>query len=285
MLHVLYLVHDLADPAVRRRVLMLQAGGAASRWPASGVATTRWRRRRAGADRTRRNARWQIRAAARGRRQCRVVAGRQAARRSRPDVIIAPQSRNAGACKPREHACFGGDVPIVYECLDIHRLLLRKDCVGKALRAAERRLGRNVACSSPVRRPSSRIISGRLRQIECPITASGKQGAGRSATRPADDRLGRGRRQPGTPWKIGWFGALRCRKSLELLAAFSRAMEGTFEIVLRGRPAYSEFDRFRWLRGSRAVHAFTAPTATPRTSPPSTARCISPGRSTSSRKG
>ena len=28
MLHILYFVHDLADPAVRRRVLMLQAGGA-----------------------------------------------------------------------------------------------------------------------------------------------------------------------------------------------------------------------------------------------------------------
>ena len=28
MLHVLYLVHDLSDPAVRRRVAMLRAGGA-----------------------------------------------------------------------------------------------------------------------------------------------------------------------------------------------------------------------------------------------------------------
>ena len=28
MLRVLYLVHDLSDPAVRRRVLMLRAGGA-----------------------------------------------------------------------------------------------------------------------------------------------------------------------------------------------------------------------------------------------------------------
>ncbi|RYD20928.1 MAG: glycosyl transferase family 1, partial [Spirochaetia bacterium] len=28
MLHILYLVHDLSDPAVRRRVMMLAAGGA-----------------------------------------------------------------------------------------------------------------------------------------------------------------------------------------------------------------------------------------------------------------
>ena len=48
----------------------------------------------------------------------------------------------------------------------------------------------------------------------------------------------------GQAWKIGWFGALRCRKSLQLLAAFTRRMDGRFEVVLRGRPAYSEFDDF-----------------------------------------
>jgi succinoglycan biosynthesis protein ExoL len=49
------------------------------------------------------------------------------------------------------------------------------------------------------------------------------------------------------PWRIGWFGALRCRKSLDVLASFTRRMEGRFEVVLRGRPAYCEFadfDRF-----------------------------------------
>jgi len=45
---------------------------------------------------------------------------------------------------------------------------------------------------------------------------------------------------PGEPWVIGWFGALRCRKSLEMLAAFTRQAQGRFEVVLRGRPAYSE---------------------------------------------
>ncbi len=44
MLHVLYLVHDLADPAVRRRVMMLQAGGANVTLAGFRRATTRWRR-------------------------------------------------------------------------------------------------------------------------------------------------------------------------------------------------------------------------------------------------
>ena len=78
----------------------------------------------------------------------------------------------------------------------------------------------------------------------------------------------RRRRQAGEPWKIGWFGALRCRKSLELLAEFTRAMDGRFEIVLRGRPAYSEFDDFDGFVATEPYHALrTAPTATRRISP------------------
>jgi succinoglycan biosynthesis protein ExoL len=51
-------------------------------------------------------------------------------------------------------------------------------------------------------------------------------------------------RPTGAPWRIGWFGAIRCRKSLDLLSAFTRKMDGRFEVVLRGRPAYSEFEDF-----------------------------------------
>ncbi len=46
------------------------------------------------------------------------------------------------------------------------------------------------------------------------------------------------------PWRIGWFGVIRCRRSLALLAAL--AQPGLVEVVIRGRPAPSavpEFDR------------------------------------------
>ncbi len=39
----------------------------------------------------------------------------------------------------------GGDIPLVYECLDIHRLLLDPGPVGKAMRGAERLFGRDAA--------------------------------------------------------------------------------------------------------------------------------------------
>ncbi|RVA56585.1 glycosyl transferase family 1, partial [Mesorhizobium sp. M7A.F.Ca.CA.001.08.1.1] len=67
----------------------------------------------------------------------------------------------------------------------------------------------------------------------------------------------------GPPWRIGWFGALRCRRSLELLADFSRRMEGRFEIVLRGRPALSEFPDFHGFVEAEPWLSFLGPYRNP----------------------
>ncbi|WP_081162561.1 glycosyl transferase family 1 [Ensifer aridi] len=243
MLQILYLAQDLADPAVRRRTLTLVAGGAR-------VTLAGFRR---GANPlaavhgvepielgTTADARFAQRIGA--------VAGaclRLANRLrhvQRPDVIIARNLEMLAVAR-RAVALFGGDVPIVYECLDIHRLLLRKDMVGRALRAAEAQLGRDVRwliTSSPAFiehyfRPLSGINAPPilLENKVLDIDGTAANVAGAAECPPA-----------GVPWKIGWFGALRCRKSLSLLAEFSRMMEGRFEVVLRGRPAYSEFEDF-----------------------------------------
>ncbi len=50
----------------------------------------------------------------------------------------------------------------------------------------------------------------------------------------------------GPPWRIGWFGVIRCRRSLALLAALARELPGRVEVVIRGRPARDavpEFDQ------------------------------------------
>ncbi|NPD65147.1 hypothetical protein HN018_00620 [Lichenicola cladoniae] len=39
------------------------------------------------------------------------------------------------------------------------------------------------------------------------------------------------------PWRIGWFGIIRCSRSLQLLAALVRSSNGTIEVEIRGRPA------------------------------------------------
>jgi hypothetical protein len=72
-----------------------------------------------------------------------------------------------------------------------------------------------------------------------------------------------GRRLENRPWRIGWFGAIRCAKSLKLLADFSRMADGRFEIVLRGRPAYSEFENFDAFVAAEPFMRFEGPYRNP----------------------
>jgi len=240
MLDVLYLAHDVADPAIRRRTLTLEAGGAK-------VTVAGFRR---GADTPSANGVIELGITRDGKFAQRIAAVGKAAMVlggklrgvGRPGIIIA-RNLEMLALANRANAIFGGDIPIVYECLDIHRLLLRKNFAGRALRAAEQYLGRNVSLlvtSSPAFienyfRPISQLKAPTL-LLENMVIDLGDG----TAIKPVLPRPP----EPGAPWKIGWFGALRCQKSLKLLAEFSRAMDGKFEIVLRGRPAYSEFDDF-----------------------------------------
>ncbi|UAX95140.1 glycosyl transferase family 1 [Ensifer adhaerens] len=243
MLKVLYFAQDLADPAVRRRVLMLLAGGArvklaGFRRDANPLATI------SGIEPielgTTHDGRFVQRIGAIA-KSCFSL--RHALRNvERPDVIIA-RNLDMLAVARKAVGVFGGDVPIVYECLDIHRLLLRRDLAGKAMRASEAFLGRKarlLITSSPAFvehyfRPLSGISAPTmmLENKVLELNDATARPVAAAATPPKD-----------RPWRIAWFGALRCRKSLALLSAFSRRMEGRFEIVLRGRPAHSEFDDF-----------------------------------------
>lgn len=240
MLKVLYLAHDLADPAIRRRTMVLEAGGA-------DVTLAGFRRGAAAPEDTRaielgvtRDGRFVQRIAAVARSAMRLGAKLRGA--AKPDVIIA-RNLEMLALANRAKAVFGGKVPIVYECLDIHRLLLRQDAVGRILRGTEHALGRKISLlitSSPAFienyfRPLSRLEAPILLLENQVVALDDDRAASLPAARPP---------LSGQPFKIGWFGALRCRKSLHLLADFSRAMNGRFEVVLRGRPAYSEFEDF-----------------------------------------
>ncbi|UXN61352.1 glycosyltransferase [Phyllobacterium zundukense] len=242
MLHVLYLVHDLSDPAVRRRVIMMQAGGATvtiagftrSREPISEIATI------VPIDLGRTSdGRFTQRVAAVARAA--LALGSRLKNVARPDLIIG-RNLEMLALANRAKAFFPGDVPIVYECLDIHRLLLRRDMTGKALRFVERTLSNNaqlLITSSPA---FVRQYFAPFGQINVPVeVVENKVLELEPQETEAINRAGKSKEEP---WKIGWFGALRCRTSLALLSAFSRKMEGRVEIVLRGRPAYSEFDDF-----------------------------------------
>ncbi|MEO0360019.1 MAG: glycosyl transferase family 1, partial [Pseudomonadota bacterium] len=136
----------------------------------------------------------------------------------------------------------GLKTPLVYECLDVHRLLVREDGVGAAMRALEGRLLAGAAAlwvSSPafLREYFEPRHGGRYRAalVENRIVREPALGARPTAT-VADD--------PARPLRIGWFGNLRCRRSLAMMEAIGAAFPGRAEIVLRGYPALGEIPDF-----------------------------------------
>ncbi|MBZ9798845.1 glycosyl transferase family 1 [Mesorhizobium sp. ES1-4] len=261
MLHVLYLVHDVSDPAVRRRITMLRAGGArvtlaGFRRTANPIADVEGLRPiDLGATR---DGRFTQRLAAVAKA---AVSLRTKLRGTpRADLIIA-RNLEMLALARRARSAFGAAVPIVYECLDIHRLVLRDDVLGKALRAAERHLARDVkllVTSSPA------FVANYFkpfRQVAAPVELVENKYFEIAAILPGEREAVEGPVAP--PWRIGWFGALRCRRSLELLAGFTRRMEGRFEIVLRGRPALSEFPDFHAFVDAEPYLSFRGPYRNP----------------------
>ncbi|HEV2900024.1 MAG TPA: glycosyltransferase [Pseudaminobacter sp.] len=250
MLHVLYLVHDLSDPAVRRRVIMLQAGGAK-------VTLAGFRRTAHPAAATVDGlSPIDLGQTEDGKFAQRLLAIGKAAlslrsrlnRVSRPDVIIGRNLEMLALAK-RARSLFSADIPVIYECLDIHRLLLGEGGASKAMRSAERALGRDAVLLMTSSPAFVRDYFHRFGQIDAPVLLLHNKVL-ELADRPVDSESHEPAAPPGEPWTIGWFGALRCRKSLELLAAFTRRMEGRFEVVLRGRPAYSEFADFNGFVGA-----------------------------------
>ena len=128
----------------------------------------------------------------------------------------------------------GCTVPVVYEVLDIHRLLVSNHPIARALREFERGLLRDVdllVTSSPAflreyfepqqfahRALPSAIVENKFLCLEDSV-------AHKKAPLPA-----------GPPWRIAWLGILRCRRSLEILGGLARRRPDLVEIRLSGRP-------------------------------------------------
>lgn len=129
-----------------------------------------------------------------------------------------------------------------YECLDIHRLMLHGP-LARGLRAIEQRLIRKsdvIFVSAPDylteyfavhydSLPPVVLLENKV--LDSDLSPDG--------TPPAIPL-----RPVGPPWRIGWYGALRCRESLGLLADLARRMNGRVEIVIRGIPSPLELPDF-----------------------------------------
>jgi succinoglycan biosynthesis protein ExoL len=231
---VAYFVHDLTDPAVHRRIRMLCAGGAAvtpigfrrSAEPSlfvEGIPAVDLGRSIEG--KLSRRAISVIRALAKLEAIAKYVA--------EADVIIARNLEMlAVATKARER--YAPKAKLVYECLDIHRTLTSNSLGSHVLRLCESRLWRNVdllLTSSPafVRNYfSPRGLSAPIRLVENKLLS-------------LDEYPIVGARPPGPPWRIGWFGMIRCCKSLDILCSLAKTSQGAVEVIIRGRPSPAVF--------------------------------------------
>ncbi len=240
MSRLLYLAHDLDDAAVWRRADMLQMGGA--RVTVAGF------RRRSGAlpgpalvlGQTY-NARMLQRAVSvlKQRVQLRsAFSGMQ-----KPDAILCRNLEMlALAVQLRRMWGAGDPIPLVYEVLDIHRLMVGPSAQARALRWIERRLCRDVdriIVSSPA---FQRAYFDAAQHCAVPILlVENKVVAADVAVDPYTQHTPAP--VPG-PLRIGWFGILRCSFSLHSFDSLTRAEPGKYEVVLRGRPALDELPDF-----------------------------------------
>jgi succinoglycan biosynthesis protein ExoL len=253
--HLAYFVHDLTDAAVVRRVQMLHAGGM--------KVTVLGFRRRGGVIATIDGAPvvdlgmtgdgrllhrvWAI-------ARTMVVFGRVRASIRDADVLMA---RNLETLVIAARA--RGRRRLVYECLDIHRLLLGTGVASQFIQRIERALLRSIDL---ILTSSNRFAEDYFRPRHCPTTpillVENKVLAIDGASlleRPNQISAG-------PPWVIGWFGMLRCRRSLEQLMALVRDGGGRIQVVLAGIPSDKEFSDFdgqvRATPGMRFVGAYSA---------------------------
>ena len=140
-------------------------------------------------------------------------------------------------------ARFAPGAMLVQECLDVHHLLVGGGLLNKALRRLGGWLLRDsdlLLVSSPAflrehLAPAHGAALPQVLLVENKVLGSelAAQEGEAVATIPA-----------GPPWRIGWYGVIRCRKSLELLAALVRQLPGQVEVEIRGRPSLNVIPDF-----------------------------------------
>lgn len=242
---ILYLAHDLDDSAIWRRYEMLMQGGAEVRLAGFRRGEGALRAPTVLLGRTR-NGHMAARAVA----ILRSVPG-LAVRLGpgpHPDVMLARNLEMLALAVSLRRQF--PDARIVYELLDVHRLLLGKGLVSRALRAVEAWLMRHAALvivSSP----------GFVRNYLTPFDRPARQVAV-IENKPFPTEKAAHADAEG-PIRIGWFGILRCAWSLAMLDRLTRAEPGRWKVLLRGKPALDVVPEFHALVAANPDLEFLGP--------------------------
>jgi succinoglycan biosynthesis protein ExoL len=258
---IAYFVQMLQDDAVRRRVMMFESAGA--RVQVLGFS------REAAPPRTISNAPVHcIGYTHAGAFLSRIAAvfaaiasvGRWARAVSSADIVVA---RNLECLAVAAFATrrLRSRRPLYYEVLDIHRLMLRSDIIGMSLRALERTLMRRCAgviTSSPAYQehyfarfhpghPRSLLVENKVFWPDSMGGDSMRRSSAIDARSAIDSR----------PIVIGWFGFIRCQRSLDILKELTARYPGRFEVHIRGKVAETAVHDFhQQIRGATGLQYF-----------------------------
>ncbi len=230
---IAYLVHDLGDVAVARRIEALQAGGA--RVSLAGFYRRAAPARVAGAAARALGRSEDGRLGARALLVLRtlIAPGALRAEVASADLVIA---RNLEMLLIAAVLARRGQ-RIVYECLDIHRSLLGTGIPARMLRFIERRLLARSALTI-VSSPAFERDYFRARQgWHGPIALVENKVAALPDDVPQEPA-------GGGPWVIGWLGMLRCRRSLAILSTLAARSQGRVRVLIAGLPSPDVFPDF-----------------------------------------
>lgn len=131
----------------------------------------------------------------------------------------------------------GGSASLVYEVLDVQRVFLKDGTVGRVFRWLEKRL---LAQSDLLVVSSPQFVENYFAPVQ------GYKGLvflleNKISPHQLPEALPESPARPaGPPWRIGWFGTLRCTRSLGLLADIAKRMGENVEIHLRGLPSHED---------------------------------------------
>jgi len=177
------------------------------------------------------------------------------ARHVRGSHVIMARNLEMLALATQAQRRYAPAAKLVYECLDIHRLLLSGRLEAALLRLLEFRLWEGVdllLTSSPafVRNYfAPRDFAGPIRLVENKLLLLEDDDLCMPPTK----------RPAGPPWRIGWFGMIRCRKSLDILNSLALAAQGSVEVIIRGRPSGAVFPDFDAALASRPHVRYAGP--------------------------
>jgi hypothetical protein len=173
------------------------------------------------------------------------------------EVVLA-RNLEAYAVAALARALHAPKARLAYECLDVHRLMLGQGLASRALRGLESALmdrSQALIVSSPAflsayfepfqhrsrRERLTALLVENKAFPDAPAAAALPAEPLPTEPLPAAPPAGPG---PNPPWRIGWFGMIRCRRSLDFLCALARRRPDLAQVEIRGRPSYGEFDDF-----------------------------------------